>query len=93
MAKCAVFGRDNSGTAPKQTSISPSFTHYRNGQEQFIRNLKNCWKKIDALGFYCPRWSEMCPKSLWNNKFDQILVDIARQSFAGNIFGRKIAAR
>ena len=25
-------------------------------------------KKIDALGFYCPRWSEKSPKSLWKDK-------------------------
>ena len=50
-------------------------------------------KKIDALGFYYPRWSEMSPKSLWNDKFDQLFADIARKSIAGNVFGRKITAR
>ena len=29
----------------------------------------------------------MSPKSLWNDKFDQIFVDFARKSFAGNVFG------
>ena len=51
------------------------------------------WEKNDALGFYCPRWPEMSPKSLWNDKFDQIFADFARKSIAGNVFGQKIAAR
>ena len=62
-------------------------------EKKFIGNPKIWRKKIDALGFYCPRWSEMSPKSLWNDKFDQIFADFARKSIAGNVFGRKIAAR
>ena len=64
-----------------------------NGKEEFIGNPKIWRKKIDALRFYCPRWSEMSPKSLWNDKFDQIFADFARKSIAGNVFVRKIAAR
>ena len=57
------------------------------------RKPKNLAEKIDALGFYCPRWSEMSPKNLWNDKFDQIFADFARKPIAGNVFGRKLAAR
>ena len=42
------------------------------------------WGFIAHNGQKC----EMSPKSLWNDKFDQVLAD-----FAGNVFGRKIAAR
>ena len=54
------------------------------------RKPENLAEKIDALGFYCPRWSEMSPKSLWNDKFDQIFADFARKSIAGNVFGEKL---
>ena len=47
-------------------------------------------EKIDALGFYCSRWSEMSPKSLWNNKFDQIFADFTRKSIAGIFLGEKL---
>ena len=62
-------------------------------KKEFIGNPKIWRKKIDALVFYCPRWSEMSPESLWNDKFDQISADFARKSSAGNVFGRKIATR
>ena len=88
-----IFVRNNSGTAPQQSNISPSFTQYGNGKQELLGNPKIWREKVDASGFYCPRWSEMSPKSLWNDKFDQIFADSARKSIAGNVFGRKIAAR
>ena len=46
-----------------------------NGKEEFIGNPKIWRKKIDALGFYCPRWSELSRKSGTINsiKYLQIL--------------------
>ena len=51
LAKCAVFGRNNSGTSPKQTSISPSFIQYRNGKKEFVGNPKFGGKKLMLWGF------------------------------------------
>ena len=50
-------------------------------------------EKNDALGVYCPRRSELSPKSLWSDNFDQIFADIARESIAEIVFGQEIAAR
>ena len=74
-------------------SIDPSFTQDRKGKEKFIGNPKIWRKRIDALGCYCPRWSEMSPKSLWSDKIDQIFADFVQTFIAGNVFGQKIAAR
>ena len=60
------------------------------------KNLSETQKfggKTDDLGIYCSRWSEMSPKSLWNDRFDQIFADFAINLIAGNVFGRKIATR
>ena len=65
-------------------SISLSFTQNRNGKEEFIEKPKIWRRKVDALGFYYPRWSEMSPKSRWNDKFDQIFADFAEKYIAGN---------
>ena len=73
--------------------MSPSLTQYRNGKKRIYQKPENLAEKIDALGFYCPRWSEMSPKSLLNDKFHQIFADFARKSVAGKVFGQKIAAR
>ena len=62
-------------------------------KEKVIGNPKILRKKSYAWGFYCPQWSEMSPKSLWNDKFDQIFADFARKSIAGKVFGRRNAAR
>ena len=78
--KICRFRTKQLGTAPYQTSISPSSTQYWNGKEEFIGNPNIFWGGgIDALGFHCPRWSEISPKSLWNDKFDQIFADFARK--------------
>ena len=61
-------------------------------EKKNLSETRKLGKKIDALGFHCPRWSEMSPKSLWNDKFDQIYADFAGMSIAGNVFGRKNAA-
>ena len=59
-------------------------------EKKNLSEARKFGEKIDALGFYCPRWSEMSPTSLWNDKFDQIFADFARKSFAGNAFGQKL---
>ena len=50
-------------------------------------------KKLMPKGFFCPRLSEMSPKSLWNDKINQVFADFERKSIAENVFVRKIAAR
>ena len=87
-----VFGRNNSGTSPERVLVR-RLPNTGMEKKKLSETRKFEGKKIDALGFYCPRWSEMSPKSLWNDKFDQIFADFARKSIAGNVFGRKIAAR
>ena len=67
--------------------MSPSFTQYQNGKEKFIENLKNWRKKINALGFYCPRWSENLQKvcgTINSIKYLQILQEsLLSEVFSG----------
>ena len=63
------------------------------GMEKNLSETRKFGEKNDAYGFSCPLWSEISPKSQWNDKFDQIFAVFAGKSIARNVFGRKIATR
>ena len=71
LAKCVLFsGKITLELHPNKLVLLRRLPNTGMEKEKVIGNPIILRRKSYALGFYCPQWSEMSPKSLWNDKFD-----------------------